>query len=200
MSTACSSQPRGNDAGCGRLPNRPVSVFESFPPRPTPPFLTCSHLVGLALPKDRVEVDLLHLPASRATLLYRAQLESMHPSPTSNGNPPPPILDQSVNVLSNRGFGGGEGVIEEFSHRDHAAAVTERMGQSYNIGTGTAHSVQELAEMIKTTAELQPRSAHTSGRAGDIEHSYANISRARQELGFEPDIGLKTGLEQIIGR
>lgn len=53
MSTARSSQSRGNDAGCGRLPTRPVSVFDSFSPRPTTSFLTCTHLVWLLIPGDR---------------------------------------------------------------------------------------------------------------------------------------------------
>jgi nucleoside-diphosphate-sugar epimerase len=39
----------------------------------------------------------------------------------------------------------------------------------------------------------------TEPRKGDILHSFANIDKARNILGFEPQIGLKEGLENTIG-
>ncbi len=36
-------------------------------------------------------------------------------------------------------------------------------------------------------------------RAGDIRHCYADISRIRRELGYEPQVSLEQGVEDLLG-
>ncbi|HYE74723.1 MAG TPA: LPS biosynthesis protein WbpP, partial [Blastocatellia bacterium] len=43
---------------------------------------------------------------------------------------------------------------------------------------------------------LKPQYLDT--RAGDVRHSLADISRARQLLGYEPLVGLAEGLQQTV--
>jgi len=70
----------------------------------------------------------------------------------------------------------------------------------FNIGSGVPTTVIEmaraLARTLKSSSELQ-----ISGdfRAGDIRHCYADRTRARAELGFEPLISLKEGLSALCG-
>ncbi len=78
-----------------------------------------------------------------------------------------------------------------------AAAVTDGVGRAYNIGTGTAHSIAELAELVAEATGADLDVVHTAGRSGDIDESCADISRARRDLGYEPTLGLRTGLELI---
>lgn len=78
-----------------------------------------------------------------------------------------------------------------------AAAVTDCVGRAYNVGTGTAHSIAELAELVERATDADLDIVHTAGRSGDINESCADISRARRELGYEPTVGLRTGLELI---
>ena len=42
------------------------------------------------------------------------------------------------------------------------------------------------------------RPVHTDLRAGDVRHSVADISQAKQLLGYEPQVGLDQGLERAI--
>jgi len=39
---------------------------------------------------------------------------------------------------------------------------------------------------------------HAPPRSGDIRHSYADISKARKMLGFEPKTSLREGLTKTI--
>jgi len=78
------------------------------------------------------------------------------------------------------------------------AATTDQTGEAYNIGSGTQTSIQELAETIRAVAGSDSEIVHTQPRPGDIEHSVADISKARQELGFEPTYSLPEGLETLF--
>ncbi|MEQ9459672.1 MAG: NAD-dependent epimerase/dehydratase family protein [Phycisphaeraceae bacterium] len=67
-------------------------------------------------------------------------------------------------------------------------------GQSLNIATGEAITVNRLATgMIQRFGlDLEPR--YAPERAGDVKHSRASIDRARQVLGYEPLVDFDTGL------
>ena len=80
-----------------------------------------------------------------------------------------------------------------------AAATTDCVGGAYNVGTGTAHSIGELAEFVREAVDGEPEVVHTEGRSGDIDHSRADLSRARADLGFEPTVGLPAGLRRLLG-
>jgi dTDP-L-rhamnose 4-epimerase len=68
-----------------------------------------------------------------------------------------------------------------------------------NVGAGTPTSVLEVAQtlrrLIGSESELK-----ISGdfRAGDIRHCYADLTRARALLGFQPKVSLDDGLERFV--
>jgi len=72
--------------------------------------------------------------------------------------------------------------------------------QVFNIGTGRSLSVRELASIL--AGELgwhgEPEVANRY-RAGDIRHCFADISRARQLLGFEPCVPFEDGVGELVG-
>lgn len=72
-------------------------------------------------------------------------------------------------------------------------------GEVVNIGTGTRIDLLELA---RTMAELcsAPHLApvHEPDRAGDVRHSQADLSRARELLGYQPVTTLRDGLEETV--
>lgn len=78
-------------------------------------------------------------------------------------------------------------------------AVVRDVSGIYNIGTGRGVSVKELAELvirISDKKDLEP--IYSSARPGDIKISIADISRAREELGFEPRTSLVEGITDLI--
>lgn len=71
--------------------------------------------------------------------------------------------------------------------------------QAVNLGTGEGNSVKKIAELIAggLGKMIQPEIAGKY-REGDIRHSVANISQARELLGFEPKVNLKDGLAELL--
>jgi UDP-glucose 4-epimerase len=69
-------------------------------------------------------------------------------------------------------------------------------GEAFNVGSGAAATINELAETLAGFAVrgrvLRP--IHHSERAGDVRHSRADITKARQVLGYAPTMGLTDGL------
>jgi dTDP-L-rhamnose 4-epimerase len=72
-------------------------------------------------------------------------------------------------------------------------------GAVFNVGSGRAVTVSELAERLACLvrrAYIDPEITGTY-RMGDIRHCFADISRARQVLKFEPQVTLDDGLEEL---
>ena len=72
-------------------------------------------------------------------------------------------------------------------------------GGVYNIGTGRATTILELAHLMSDLAGRRPRIEFQPYRAGEVRHSVAAIDRARADLGYEPSYDLRTGLREIWG-
>ncbi|MGD8451510.1 MAG: SDR family NAD(P)-dependent oxidoreductase [Phycisphaerae bacterium] len=72
------------------------------------------------------------------------------------------------------------------------------IGQTLNIGFGREISINELAGEVaaavgRPDAELQ----HDAPRPGDVLRLYADTTRARELVGFTPEIGLREGLTRL---
>ena len=70
--------------------------------------------------------------------------------------------------------------------------------QVFNVGTGVATDVITVATELSNNYGIQvPITISGNYRLGDIRHNYADISKARQLLGFEPKISFREGLRQF---
>jgi len=71
-------------------------------------------------------------------------------------------------------------------------------GSIFNIATGTQTSINDLAKIIYELSGTDFNPVYEEPRKGDIKHSYADISKAKKYLGFEPEYSLKEGLKKTI--
>jgi len=75
-------------------------------------------------------------------------------------------------------------------------------GEAYNVGSGTTVTVKQLANMMIELLELKSvtKTACTGGRAweGDLKINYADISKAKKDLGWQPRVNLLDGLRMVI--
>jgi len=78
------------------------------------------------------------------------------------------------------------------------AGLTEGVTGAFNLGSGTQVTINTLIELIKEVGGLAPEVKHGPPRPGDVRHSLADITAARDAFGFEPAVGLRTGLAEYI--
>lgn len=80
-----------------------------------------------------------------------------------------------------------------------ALKYTKATGEVFNIGTGVATSINQLANtLLEITDKKNLRIVHCKARKGDIRHSVADISKAREKLDYNPKVPLKDGLRKLL--
>lgn len=79
-----------------------------------------------------------------------------------------------------------------------AMQVPEAGGRVFNVGSGQQFTVLEVAQLM---GEALNKSIHPlvtrQYRAGDIRHCFADISLAREVLGYQPQVSLSDGLIEL---
>lgn len=71
--------------------------------------------------------------------------------------------------------------------------------QSVNVGTGRATSVSQMAQLLSNGLGKDLKSEIVGKyREGDIRHCFADISRARKLLGYEPKVSLEQGIPELL--
>ena len=102
-------------------------------------------------------------------------------------------------------YGDGE-QSRDFTYIDNvvdanlkAAETTAGIGQVMNIANGERITLNQLlAELKSLTGKTDVVADYQDQRAGDVKHSLADITRAREFLKFEPRVDLRTGLQRTI--
>jgi UDP-glucose 4-epimerase len=101
-------------------------------------------------------------------------------------------------------FGSGR-QSRDFTYVDNAvqanllaAKAASAPGKVYNVACGERTSLLDLLHGINDLLGTAIAPIHQAPRAGDVEHSQADISRARADFGYAPTIGLKEGLNRCI--
>jgi UDP-glucose 4-epimerase len=79
-----------------------------------------------------------------------------------------------------------------------AAATTDAVGESYNVGTGEETSILTLAESVRDAVGSDSDVVHVEGRDSDIPRSVADLSKSRESLGYEPTVSLDDGLRTLV--
>ena len=80
-----------------------------------------------------------------------------------------------------------------------ALESSEASGGVFNIGSGRAYTVREIAEKAAEVFGRDGIAPQVTGkyRMGDIRHCFADISRARDVFGYEPEVELLDGLADL---
>lgn len=110
-------------------------------------------------------------------------------------------------ILRNRPptiYGDGE-QSRDFTYIDNvvhanllAARAQKTAGQVVNVACGEAVTVNAIIGMINELLGRNVKPIYAPARAGDVKHSLADITAAKQLIGFEPVVLFREGLEKSI--
>ena len=80
-----------------------------------------------------------------------------------------------------------------------AAETTRGVGEVVNVATGERTTLNELLDTLKRiTGKTEVTPEYREQRVGDVRHSLADITRARELLDYAPTVGLEEGLRKTI--
>lgn len=96
--------------------------------------------------------------------------------------------------LQTRDFVSVHDIVEACSR-----ALRGRLRGVFNVGTGRATSILDLARRLARASglEIEPKIARRF-RRGDIRHCFADFSALRKGLGYRPRVSLDDGLAELV--
>jgi UDP-glucose 4-epimerase len=80
--------------------------------------------------------------------------------------------------------------------RANLLALARGSGRAYNLGTGEGTSINRLFELLKAATDYEGEAVHGPAKAGETFRITLDATRARQELGWQPEVSLREGLER----
>jgi len=116
----------------------------------------------------------------------------------------PKFITRALDGLPLVVFGDGA-QSRDFTYVDNVVAATLSASEVAlsgplvcNIGCGDSHTVTALAEAVGEATGRTVAIKCTDARLGDVLHSFADVSLARETLGYDPRVGLAEGLERTV--
>jgi UDP-glucose 4-epimerase len=103
-------------------------------------------------------------------------------------------------------FGDGE-QGRDFTYVDNAVqanllaldAPAEKVsGRVFNVACGEHRTLNETFALLSRLTGYTRPAVHQEARSGDVRNSLADISAAREALGYEPSVGFAEGLERTV--
>jgi UDP-glucose 4-epimerase len=174
-----------------------LPVTEESPTNPISPYAE-SKLIGERYCQGFSERNLLQTVILRFFNVY---------GPRQGMNDYSGVITRFVDLAKNKSpltiYGDGLQTRDFVNVADIAEAVLAAVRSScvsgvFNVGSGKHTTINELAQTILQLVGVDVEIRHKEYRAGDIRDSYADISKARKFLGFEPKVSLNEGLKVLL--
>ncbi|HEU4654078.1 MAG TPA: SDR family NAD(P)-dependent oxidoreductase [Steroidobacteraceae bacterium] len=107
-----------------------------------------------------------------------------------NGNPPLIFEDG----LQRRDFVS----VWDIAQACRLAMTTDAIGQVFNIGSGEPRTVLDIAASVVKALNVSIEPVVTGKyRVGDIRHCFADIDKAKAQLGYQPQVKFEDGLVEL---
>jgi UDP-glucose 4-epimerase len=101
-------------------------------------------------------------------------------------------------------FGDGQ-QSRDFTYVDNVVDATlkaciapQAAGKVINVGVGRSYTLNQTIALLNGIFGRQLRPKYEPPRKGDVLHSLADISLARQALGYEPQVSFEEGLKRTV--
>ena len=101
-------------------------------------------------------------------------------------------------IVFEDGFQSRDFVYVEDAAMANILALTKGQGV-YNIGTGERHTVLDIAQAIAEYTDFSDGyEVSNKYRKGDVRHIWADIAKAKDELGYAPSTDFPTALRSFL--
>ena len=180
----------------------PVPWVETMQPRPRSPY-AATKVAGEAMLRAYA---LNYAPLDTVSLRY---FNIFGPRQNANSAYAAVIAAFAKNLLAGKNpvvFGDGT-TSRDFTYVDNAvhanllaARAPRRLdGEAVNVACGGRVSLNDLAaRMAKSWKRPDLTPVYQPERKGDLRHSFANVAKARELLGYAPIVGFEPGLDATL--
>ncbi|MBD3413726.1 MAG: NAD-dependent epimerase/dehydratase family protein [Candidatus Aminicenantes bacterium] len=86
--------------------------------------------------------------------------------------------------------------IDDIVTANISAAEQGKKGEIYNLGGGNQQKLSHIFPVLETVCQKEIQINKIEKQKGDVQHTYASISKAQKDLCYQPLIKIKEGLER----
>jgi len=80
-----------------------------------------------------------------------------------------------------------------------AAEVDDADGEVFNIGGGSRHRINDIIKLLTGLLGVDDAQIiYESEKLGDVKDTHADITKAKNKLGYKPTVNMEEGLKQFI--
>jgi UDP-glucose 4-epimerase len=88
--------------------------------------------------------------------------------------------------------------VDDVARANLQVATTGGAVGPFNIASGSRITINQLAKKLAEAVAVEMQVVHGPERRGDVRHSLADITRAREAFGYNPTVGLDEGLTEYV--
>jgi len=88
--------------------------------------------------------------------------------------------------------------ISDIVEANITAALSNVKGEVFNIGGGKRIKLNEVIKMMENIIGIKAKLYFINPQKGDVQDTYADISKAKELLGYTPRVSLEEGLEREV--
>ena len=97
---------------------------------------------------------------------------------------------------------GDGSVVRDFIHVDDLINLCVRAGEGdangiFNAGSGRGYTINDVIALLQSAVGRSIEVRYFEDRAFDVPEIYLDISKARKQFGWSPDIGLEEGIKRV---
>jgi len=88
--------------------------------------------------------------------------------------------------------------VSDTAEANILAMSSKAVGQTFNVGGGSRVTVNQIIQLLERIMGKRARVRYLPSQKGDARHTFADISRARQVLQYEPQVAIEEGLAKEV--
>jgi UDP-glucose 4-epimerase len=104
------------------------------------------------------------------------------------------LKDEEITI-----FGDGQQTrdftfIDDIISANLSSIENGRAGENYNLGGGTRVKLSDIIPILEDITQKTVKIRYAQGQKGDVQHTYADIRKAKKDLQYSPECPLEEGL------
>jgi UDP-glucuronate 4-epimerase len=108
------------------------------------------------------------------------------------------LLDQPIKLFNNGKMKRDYTFISDIVDGIKSAAFKEQLGfEIYNLGGDNPVDLERVVALLEHGLQKQALVEYLPMQAGDVEITYADISKAKKEIGFSPKVRIEEGIARF---
>ena len=88
--------------------------------------------------------------------------------------------------------------VRDVAQANYRAGMSRGVSGAFNIASATRVTINRLVELMAEASAIKPVVQYGPPRAGDVLHSLADVSAAKNAFGYDPTVTLEVGLKEYM--